>query len=263
MTPISDWLRRALGSDEDRPKEAASPASKEPPQGRPQERRNAQASGDATVRPAAAGGQAAGADPHAQARAYLRRVREKLNHLAEDFNAGTINRSQFQSLYSHYQQEIRTIEGLLESAPSADSWRGAVTEGKSMVIRRRHAARAEGYAIYENDSGMPLSTLGRFELDPALVIPMLSSYRAAAVEIFGAGMRSTEIEGGRWLCFVPGEFTTMLAVFTTEPAAKQLEFLEELHRVFERANQRLLANQPVEPSNLLFPHEYFLGEWRR
>ena len=76
-------------------------------------------------------------------------------------------------------------------------------------------------------------------------------------------MRSTAIEGGRWLCFVPGEFTTMLAVFTTEPAAKQLEFLEELHRVFERANQRLLARRPVEPATLLFPHEYFLGEWRR
>jgi hypothetical protein len=254
MTSIPNWLRRALGSDEKVSDRAGQqPAAKRPPEA-------------ATARPPAppeAQARPAGADPHAQARAYLRKVRAKLNQLAGDFNAGTINRSQFQSLYSHYQQEIRTIEGLIETAPASDSWKGAITEGQSMLIRRQHAARAQGYAIYENDSGMPLSTLGRFELDPALVIPMLSSYRAAAVEIFGAGMRSTEIEGGRWLCFVPGEFTTMLAVFTTEPAAKQLEFLEELHRVFERANQRLLESSPVEPGGLLFPHEYFLGEWRR
>ncbi len=110
---------------------------------------------------------------------------------------------------------------------------------------------------------MPLSTLGQFELDPALLIPMLSSYRAATREIFGAGMRSTEIEGGCWLCFVPGELTTMLAIFTVEPAARQLAFLEELHRLFERANRRTLSERPADPAQLIFPHEYYLGKWRR
>ncbi|TET53016.1 MAG: hypothetical protein E3J64_04230 [Anaerolineales bacterium] len=252
MTTFSAWLRKALGSGG----EGFSPAVPS----RAKKVGNPPSSSEMLPK---TGREPPRAEPHVQAMAYLGKVRAKLNQLAEDFNAGTINRSQFQSLYSHYQQEIRTIEGLIETAPASDSWKGAVTEGKSMLIRRKHAAKAQGYAIYENDSGMPLCTLGRFELDPALVVPMLSSYRAAAEEIFGAGMRSTEIEGGRWLCFVPGECTTMLAVFTTEPAARQLEFLEELHRVFERANQRLLTEPPVEPSSLLFPHEYFLGEWRR
>jgi hypothetical protein len=131
-----------------------------------------------------------------------------------------------------------------------------------MIIRRRHIARATGYAIFENDSGMPVSTLGRFELDPALLVPMLSSYRAAARELFGAGTRSTEMEDGRWLCFVSGEFTTMLAIFSAGPAGKQLQFLTELHRDFEQANHRHLANLPLDPSRLLFPHEYYLGQWR-
>ena len=152
---------------------------------------------------------------------------------------------------------------MIAAAPTSEGWKGAVTEGESVIIRQQHVARAEGYAIYENDSGMPVSTLGRFELDPALLVPMLSSYRAATQEIFGAGMRSTEIADGRWLCFVPGEFTTMLAVFTAEPAGKQLQLLEELHRLFERANRRLLAEQTLDASRLLFPHEYFLGRWRR
>jgi hypothetical protein len=193
----------------------------------------------------------------------LQKVRAKLDKLARDFNSGTINRAQFRNLYAHYQREIRNVEELIEASPASEGWKGAVTEGKSILIRRQHLARARGYAIYENESGMPISTLGRFQIDPALLVPMLSSYRSATREIFGAGMRSTAIEGGRWLCFVPGEFTTMLAVFSSEPAGKQLEFLDELHRHFERANRRRLAVSPIDPAKLMFPHEYFLGEWRR
>jgi len=202
-------------------------------------------------------------DSREQAQAYLARVRTKLFNLAESFNAGTTNRGQFQSLYVHYQREIRSIEGMIEHAAGLENWRGAVTEGESVLIRRKHIARAQGYAIYQNDSGMPLGTLGKFDLDPALLVPMLSAFRSATKEIFGAGMRSTQTEGGRWLCFVPGKVTTMLAVFNTEPAGRQLEFLDDLHQLFEQANLRILAHRPFDPSTLLFPHEYFLGRWRR
>lgn len=202
-------------------------------------------------------------DPAAQARSYLDKVQAKLRQLAADFNAGAINRAQFQNLYAHYQREVRNVQSMIEVAPGSEGWKGAVTEGQSILIRRKHLARAEGYAIYENHSGMPVSTLGQFDLDPALLVPMLSSYRSATQEIFGAGMRSTQIEGGRWLCFVPGELTTLLAVFTQEPAGRQLEFVEELHRTFEEANQRTLSAQPLDKGQLIFPHEYFLGQWRR
>jgi hypothetical protein len=174
-----------------------------------------------------------------------------------------MNRAQFRNLYAHYQREIQNVEEMLEAAPASDDWKGAMTEGRSMLIRRQHVARARGYAIFENGSGMPVSTLGRFELDPALLVPMLFSYRTAAEEAFGAGARSTEMEDGRWLCFVPGEFTTMLALFSTEPADKQLQFLDELHRQFEEANRRYLVSPPLDGSKLLFPHEYYLGKWNR
>lgn len=202
-------------------------------------------------------------DSRGQAHRYLHKVRLKLDKLAEDFNAGVINRAQFQNLYAHYQQEIRSIEDVLDSSATSESWRRKVTEGKSVLIRRQHLAWAEGYAIYENSSGIPLSTLGAFQVDPALLVPMLSSYRAAAQEMFGSGVRSAAIEEGRWLCFVPGSFTTLLAVFFAEPAGKQIEVLEELHRLFERANHGQLASGRPELATLVFPHEYFLGHWRR
>ena len=57
--------------------------------------------------------------------------------------------------------------------------------------------------------------------------------------------------------------TTLLAVFTGEPARKQLQFLEQLHGHFEQANRRHLAQSPVESAALIFPHEHHLGQWRR
>lgn len=197
----------------------------------------------------------------ASAKEYLARVQAKIAKLADDFAAGTINRAQFQELYAHYQREIRAIETLVEA--QRRDWRDAVTEGQSILIRKQNLARAEGYAIYDNESGMPLATLGSFQIDPALIVPMLSSYRAATAEIFGAGMRSSAIEGGPWLCFVPGRHTTLMTVFSVEPAPKQLEVLENIHQVFESANRNRLASPPVDPNDLIFPHEYFLGTWRK
>lgn len=195
-----------------------------------------------------------------QAGEYLERLQTKLNRLAEDFAEGTINRAQFQKLFEHYQREKKAVENLLSAADGQDdSFKKAIAEGQSVVIRKQNVSRAQGYAIYENDSGMPVNTLGKFELDPALVIPMLSSFRAATQEIFGAGMRSTAIEGGRWLCFVPGQYTTMLALFNTEPAPKQLTYIEELHRLFEKANRHRLVKSPINADALLFPHEFFMG----
>jgi len=216
---------------------------------------------EATSQMAASGPDAA--NPLQEALAFRDKVQAKVDQLVADFDAGSINRAQFRSLYAHYQQQIRSIEHIIEAAPSSDDWKGSVAEGRSIVIRREHSAKAVGYAIFENDSGMPISTLGKFEVDPALLVPMLASYRSAAREAFGAGTRSTEMEDGRWLGFVPGEFTTMMALLTSEPAGKQLQFLEQLHRQFEQANRRRLADPPVEASDLLFPHEYYLGQWRR
>jgi hypothetical protein len=191
-----------------------------------------------------------------QADQYLARVQEKTNRLAEEFAQGAVNRAQFISLFEHYQKERQTIERMLAVSP--EDWRQAATEGKSLVIRREHSARALGFAIYENETGLPIATLGSFDLDPALMVPMLSSYREATREMFGSRLRSTQIENGRWVCFVSGEITTMIALFNTEPAAGQLRNLQDSHSFFEKANHPALTAPPIRTAELVFPQEYFL-----
>ena len=243
---MTDWLSRVLGGRRNIPnKSSAEPEVPQQPASPP-----ASPSTESN-------------DNNDQAAAYLERVEAKINQLANDFANGVINQAQFQKLYSHYQNEIRTVNTLMSAAPDTDEWKEGVTEGASILIRKQAIAKAEGYAIYENDSGMPLITLGDFKIDSALVVPMLSAYRAATREIFGGGIRSTEIEGGGWLCFVQGEQTTLMAMFTAEPAGLQTDFLEQLHLVFEQANRNRLQSQPINTDELVFPHDYFLGKRKK
>jgi hypothetical protein len=237
---------------------AAPPAPSLPPVSKPVHSVTAKRPGRHGTEPLGTQPEPDSPDVRQQAAEYLQRLQQKMNQLAEDFAEGVINREQFQRLYEHYQRERRGVESLLVAEAGDADLRAAIGEGKSVVIRKQHIARAQGYAIYENESGMPVTNLGKFEVDPALVIPMLSSFRAAAKEIFGGGIRSTAIEGGRWLCFVPGELTTLLALFTTEPAQKQMAYLEDVHRLFEKANRHKLTRSPIDPAGLLFPHEFFL-----
>ena len=193
-----------------------------------------------------------------EGQAYLNKINQKIHALATRFASGDINRLQFQELYAHYQNERGTIETLLAAEPDTEAWKEAITDGASILIRHRHIARVQGFSIFENESGIPLKTIGHFGVDPALFVPMLSAYRSATEEIFGAGVLSSQIEGGKWLCFVRGELTTTLALFTTEPSNKQLKNLEELQIIFEGANRNQLHTQRVFTEELVCPHEFFI-----
>jgi hypothetical protein len=190
---------------------------------------------------------------------YINHVRGKLDKLVEDFAKGRVNRAQFEELYSHYQEERKVIERLMTSRPSSDAWRLAVTEGQSVSIRRRLAARALGYAVYANHDEIPLRVYGEFaSLNEKWVAPLLEKVRSD--KLFTVGSFDTGSEGASCLCAVSGKFTILLVLFTTEPARVQLQSLEDLHCHFEQANHRLLVrydpsqNRPLQREDLVFPY---------
>jgi hypothetical protein len=176
----------------------------------------------------------------ADLRRFLQELRTKMAQLAEDFAQGKLNRLQFQEIYAHYQSQRQQVETALVNAGGLESLRASVAVGMTGLLRERHAAKVLSYALYDNESSLPLASVGSFRIDTSLLVPMLSSFRSAATEMFGAGLRSTEIEGGHWLCFVPGQFTTLMVLFSVEPARVQLTLIEDLHRDFEVANRAAL-----------------------
>lgn len=189
---------------------------------------------------------------------YLSRLNQKTDLLAERFAKGKVNQSQFIALYGFYQSEIQQLELFLKNTKNGNGWQDVVNEGKSIIIRKRYAARLIGFSIYSNTSGQPLRTLGQFAVDPILFIPILHAYQNAAKEIFGEGMRSIVIKDGHVLIFMPGYFSTTLALYTAEPSAEKIKQLEKIHKTFELANERELVKRKIEPDKLVLPHQCFL-----
>jgi hypothetical protein len=193
-----------------------------------------------------------------QGQEFIAQVHEKMSRLVQEFASGEINRTQFHKLYDRYQRQIMTVaQFIAESDPT--TWRDAVLESEDTLhLKKRLTAKAVGMSVYSNRSGMPIETLGEFAVEPELIVPMLSSYRSAAAEIFRAGMRSTEMENGQWLCFVPGTHTTLIALFSLEPSTNQLDMVERMHQDFEEANRAALKAGQVDPSQLAYPFYSFV-----
>jgi hypothetical protein len=189
---------------------------------------------------------------------FIAQVHQKMSKLVQEFANGTINRTQFHKLYDRYQRQIMTVAQLIaEADPTA--WRDAIADSEdTLLIKKRLTAKAVGMSVYDNQSGMPIETLGEFAIEPELIVPMLSSYRSAAAEIFRAGMRSTEMENGQWLCFVPGSYTTLIALFSLEPSDNQLKMVERMHRDFENANRNALEAGHADPEKLAYPFYSFV-----
>jgi hypothetical protein len=174
------------------------------------------------------------------ARLYLQELRNKMSRVAEDFAQGKLNRAQFQEIYTHYQRQRADVEQAMYDMPGSDAWRGMVTIGLTSVLRRRNAARILGYAICDNSTDAPLALVGEFHMDTRQLALLLSKLHSASHESPGGKSQGAEIEGGRWLCSVAGQFTTLFVVYSTEPARLQLTLAEDLHRDFETANRPAL-----------------------
>ena len=174
-------------------------------------------------------------------KAYIAETHKKMTRLAQEFAQGDINRTQFQHLYDRYQRQIMTIAQLIsESDPSI--WQEAVDDEieSTLLLKQSLSAKIIGYSIYNNQSGMPIETEGDFSLEPELIVPMLSSYRSATAEIFQTDVKSTQLENGRWLYFIGGEYTTLIILFSLEPASNQLPSVQQAHQDYEIMNESLL-----------------------
>ena len=189
----------------------------------------------------------------------LQTLQAKMRKLVDDFASGQINRTQFHGLYDRYQRQITQILYLSAGTPDLEYITNEGSED-TFHIKKRLTAKVLGFSIYDNQSGLPIETIGEFVVDTALLVPMLSSYRAATREIFKAGMRSTVMENDQWLCFVPGNFTTLIALFSLEPSSLQLGTVERMHRDFEDANRAALETSKIDPSLLAYPFLTFVRQ---
>ncbi len=172
------------------------------------------------------------------ARAYQAELQQKMTALAEDFSLGKINRRQFEAVYAHYREQRQIIDALINSL-NLDAWRKAISAGHTGLLLSRNAAQLLGYALYDRASRQALAVSPHFKVDAALVMPIITAHQAA--RDVTTRIITSEIDGGRWLCFVPGQACTLVALFSVEPARAQLQLLQDVHHDFELANAKRLA----------------------
>jgi hypothetical protein len=191
-----------------------------------------------------------------EAEQYLEQIEAKLDRTVQDLADGLINRAQFENLYRHYQNQRRMLQGL--AAEGSGQVPGSLTTGESMVIRQRYAAKVLAYAVYDNESGVPLHTMGNFPVDSDLVVGFLSGFRSATAEILGAGAAKAEAEDGKVLCYVPGQYSTLIVLYSSDPAEVDMRGLRQVHGHFETLNTPLLQRRPIPANTLLFNYDMVL-----
>ncbi len=197
-------------------------------------------------------------DPEAER--YLRELESKLDRTVQDLADGLINRAQFENLYRHYQNQRRALQGLL--AEGGGDVPDSLMAGESMIIRQKYAATVLAYAIYDNESSVPLRTVGDFPVDSDLVVGFLSGFRSAAAEILGAGAAKAEAEDGKVLCYVPGQYCTLIVLYSSEPAEIDIRSLRQTHFHFETLNADALKQRPIPADTLFFNYDMVLKRSR-
>lgn len=191
------------------------------------------------------------------AEAVLNKLEAKMVEVTQSFTDGQLNQAQFQAMYTHYTEQRAVILRLLARNPDSDAWKRVAKEGHTTVLRRQHEGRLEGMAIYDNWSGTQIKTLGSFDLPDEILNSLLTNLNTNASTLDINHPQRTQIEGGRWLVYLRGDYVTCVSVYSAEPSVVQLVHLSRKTLEFEIANERLLENGIIDPRRLLFPQEAF------
>ena len=187
----------------------------------------------------------------------LEKLEAKMIEVTQNFTDGQLNQAQFQAMYTHYTEQRAVILRLLARNPDSDAWKRVAKEGHTTVLRRQHEARLEGMALYDNWSGTQIRTFGTFDLPDEILNSLLSNINVNASTLDINHPQRTQIEGGRWLVYLRGDYATCVAVYSVEPSTVQLVHLSRKTLEFEIANERLLESGVIDPRRLLFPQEAF------
>jgi hypothetical protein len=172
-----------------------------------------------------------------------------MHNLVDEFAKGEISREQFQKIYEHYQRQVTMAAQMVAEADG--SLLSELTPGETIAIRKHLTAKARAMAIYYHATGTMLESIGEFNIPASALTPTLRNFRALM-------QRGVEVEpraqlmDSQWVLFVPGKYSTAVMLFSNEPAARQIEIINDMHRDFELANDLALKSGQADGSKLAY-----------
>ncbi|MCC7447079.1 MAG: hypothetical protein IT324_06665 [Anaerolineae bacterium] len=185
----------------------------------------------------------------------LEQIQARMRKAVDEFARGEISREQFQQIYEHYQGQLLLTAQMTSDTDSALP--SELAPGQTIAIRRKWSAVAKAMAVYYPATGLLLETIGDFDVPVARLTPGLNHLNECMER--GIGVRSrVECFGTEWLAFIPGKYSTSIMLFTNEPSARQIAFVEDMHRDFETANYTALRSGRADGANLVYPFLSFV-----
>jgi hypothetical protein len=175
-----------------------------------------------------------------QAEQALLQLRQKTADVANDFYHGKINRAQFLSLYSHYNEKVIIIERMLARDPNTQAWQPVARPGHTTFLRQHYEARVMAFAVYDQGKFDPITVQGTFPIPTGMVQQILQALYVVQKTRRDLKPVSRKTNNSEWLVVIPGFWTTAIALYSLEPAAYQVKNANNLHQDFERANRQAL-----------------------
>lgn len=189
----------------------------------------------------------------------LEQIRQKLLNATREYSSGKLNAAQFNAIYRHYTEKRLIIEKLLERNPATDAWRAAASEGHTVHLRSRFAARPLYFVIFQRNQKQPLMSEGKLPQVAAEKVHRLLQV-VWKMRQWRQGLARKSLGDGMWLLLMAGEHALTITVFFFQPSTMQMNHIRDLHLDFERANQQLLkrnapADEMVFPQRALLEHQ--------
>lgn len=193
-----------------------------------------------------------------QAETALLQLRQKTVQVANEFAAGRMNRVQFSSLYTHYNEKVIIIERMLARDPNSQAWQSVARPGHTTFLKQHYEARALAFGVYDYGKTEAITIQGSTAMPTPMITQILQALEVIRQTRRDLKPLSRKIGSGSWLVVIPGNYTVALVLYSLEPATYQIKIARDLQFDFERANRHALERGIRQPDQLVFPHRALL-----
>ena len=172
----------------------------------------------------------------------LEALRQKIDHVTNEFAAGKLNRAQFDAIYRRYDDQRQVLERLIERNPDSQAWKQVMQPGLTAHLREQFEARCQYYAVFTLAStSHPLLVDGPQQPDIQKIIPAIHALLDRKNRP-RTGLARKHLGGDRWLVLALGENSFTCVLYQLEPSRAQINRVRDLHNDFERANRSTLTS---------------------
>jgi hypothetical protein len=184
-------------------------------------------------------------DPSIQEK--LEKLENKIERLEEDIQKGRINPAQYRALQRHFKEQRSIALELHKKHPDSERWRVILEGGKTTFLMQVNEAVCHGISCFEYDTLRILFQEGQVPKGSEAGTGFLGAFSGPMLEEQAERMFGTQTEDGTALLLIPGQFSALLAAFSSEAPEWQARALREVHRNFEYINRAILCDGMDRP----------------